>query len=223
MNTKLKILLAVILLTSVLTREKIYEHPGFGLVKPHSNPTVAKNGVETSEKIEAETGNYLINDSLYRWNEQLLDWIPIKEMPEYQTQLVTYNKAEHPAVEPIEIAWKELMNIRYQLRYFSELDMEIYAPVFPEAIKALDGKEISIEGFIIPFDEAQEVLALSANPYASCFFCGKASPASVMSIHLKDKRKRYKMDDFKKLRGSLHLNHDDPKEFYYILRNAKEE
>jgi len=115
------------------------------------------------------------------------------------------------------------MNIKYRLKYFSELDMEMYAPVFPESIKELDGKEIVIEGFVIPFDEEQELLSLSANPYASCFFCGKASPASVISMYLKNKRKRYKMDAFKKFRGKLELNHDNPNEFYYILHNAKEE
>ena len=115
------------------------------------------------------------------------------------------------------------MDINYELRYFKELDMEIYAPVFSEAVKALDGKEVILEGFVLVFDEEPDLLSLSANPYASCFFCGKASPASVISMYLKKKRKRYKMDDFKKFRGTLHLNHDDPNEFYYILRNATEE
>ena len=66
-------------------------------------------------------------------------------------------------------------------------------------------------------------MSLSYNPYASCFFCGKASPASVMSMYLKDEDVRYKMDDFKTFRGTLHLNYDDPNEFYYILRDAREE
>lgn len=115
------------------------------------------------------------------------------------------------------------MEINYQLKYFSELEMEIYAPVFPKEIKELDGKEVAIIGFVIPFDEEEQLLSLSANPYAACFFCGQASPASVMSMYLKNKRKRYKVDDFKRFRGTLHLNHDDPNEFYYILRNAVEE
>ena len=44
-----------------------------------------------------------------------------------------------------------------------------------------------------------------------------------MNMYLKDEGKRYRMDEFKKFRGTLHLNSDDPDEFYYILRDASEE
>ena len=44
-----------------------------------------------------------------------------------------------------------------------------------------------------------------------------------MNLYLKDQRKRYRMDEFVKFKGTLHLNSDDPNEFYYILRNAVEE
>lgn len=132
------------------------------------------------------------------------------------------SESDHPISPPIEVDWKVLMNIDYELRYFKEVDLEIYAPVFSKAVKALHGKEVIIEGYVIPFDEEGELLSLSFNPYASCFFCGKASPASILSIYLKDKKKRYKIDDYKKFRGTLYLNKDDPNEFYYILRNARE-
>ncbi len=223
MNNKLKILLATILLTTLLTREKVCEHLGFGQAKSQGNPIAVREEVEQPEKQEMGTDNYFIDDSLYCWDEQMLDWMPVKDSPEYQAQLVTSNMTAHPTAEPIEVAWEVLMDIRYRLRYFSELEMAIYAPVFPRAIEALDGKEVIIEGFVIPFDVEEELLSLSANPYASCFFCGKASPASVISMYLKNKRKHYKMDEFKRYRGTLHLNHDDPNEFYYILRNAEEE
>lgn len=167
--------------------------------------------------------DYFVSDSLYYWNEQFSEWMVVKEAAAYQAQFATYKEVDSNVKEPIAVAWEDLVNIRYKLRYFSEVDMEIYAPVFPDEVRALDGKEIIIDGFVIPFDEEDELLSLSQNPYASCFFCGKASPASVMSMYLKNKRKRYKMDDFKSFRGTLELNSDDPNNFYYILRDAKEE
>lgn len=124
---------------------------------------------------------------------------------------------------PIEIDWQVLLDIDYELRYYKEFDMEMYDPVFSKAVEALDGKEVVIEGYVIPFEVEEELLTLSFNPYASCFFCGNASPASVISLYLKEKDQRYKTDDFKKFSGTLYLNHDDPNEFYYILRDAKEE
>ncbi|MEM1321417.1 MAG: DUF3299 domain-containing protein [Bacteroidota bacterium] len=122
--------------------------------------------------------------------------------------------------EPQVVDWSVLINIDYELKYYKEVEMELYAPVFTEAVKALDGKEVRIKGYIIPIDDKGELLALSANPYASCFFCGQASPASVISVYLKNKGERYKLDELKEFRGVLNLNYDDPDQFYYVLKDA---
>ncbi len=224
MNRYLKILLGITLCFAVWKQDIISEYLGFGQVKHQEEPINVKQYEEEPISIDKPPkGNYFINDSLYRWHDQLLDWVPVKNINEFYPLLTSNVLVTEPLSEPIEIKWEELMDIGYRLRYFEELEMEIYAPVFPEAIKKLNGKEIIVEGYIIPFDEEEELLSLSYNPYASCFFCGKASPASVISMYLKDKGSRYKMDDFKKFRGVLYLNYDDPNEFYYILREAREE
>ncbi|MGD1843413.1 MAG: DUF3299 domain-containing protein [Thermonemataceae bacterium] len=169
--------------------------------------------------------NHFVDNYSYCWSSQPANWIGIEETKKFRSQLINYTSTENEAssLEPVKVNWKILMNIKYKLKYSQELDMEVYFPMFTKAVEKLHGKEIIIEGYVIPFDESGELLSLSYNPYAACFFCGKASPASVMSMYLKDKRKRYKMDAFKKFRGTLYLNHDDPNEFYYILRNAREE
>ena len=90
-------------------------------------------------------------------------------------------------------------------------------------ISSLDGQELEVKGYIIPLSGqmAQSNFMFSAFPYSMCFFCGKASPASVLSLYL-TKTRRYKMDDFLAFRGILELNVDDPNEYYYILREARE-
>ena len=132
------------------------------------------------------------------------------------------NVEDNSDQEPIRVNWDVLMDIEYKLKHFEEIGMEIYAPDFMKAQKELDGKEVIIEGYVIPFDEDGGSLTLSHFPFAACFFCGNASPASVISMYLRNEKKRYKIDDFKKFRGTLHLNYDDPYEFYYILRDARE-
>jgi hypothetical protein len=124
--------------------------------------------------------------------------------------------------EPIRVEWNDLESIEYQMRYFKSYDVDMNTPVFDEKQKALDGKRIIITGFVIPLEENTELLSLSANPYASCFFCGNASPASVMSLYMKDSGKRYMVDDFKTFTGTLRLNYDNPDEFIYYLENAEE-
>ena len=222
MNRNLKILLAAILFTTILTQEKICEHLGFGQNRFHDAATDEKPPKQSVAEKEAHKSDSLINDTLYRWDDQLMRWTPVEDMEDNQTIFTNYVQVAETSLQPLEIEWKLLMDIQYVLRYFEETDMEMYAPIFGHAQKALDGREVIIDGFVIPFDEDEEILSLSAYPYASCFFCGKASPASIISMYLKNKGQRYKVDDFKKFRGTLHLNIDDPNEFYYILRDARE-
>ena len=195
------------------------------------NPKGVKNnlssklieGTKTGMKANESKPNYLINDSLYKWDETLLDWVsfppPEKKIEQLINHIFTSSPLLKPNSKPIVIDWELLQDIEYQLKYYEALSMEIYSPVFTKALEAIDGKEVIIEGFVIPFEESGDLLALSANPFASCFFCGKASPASVISMYTK-KKKRYKMDDFRKFRGVLKLNYDDPEEYYYILSKA---
>lgn len=122
---------------------------------------------------------------------------------------------------PIRVRWQLLTSIKYEPKYFPEVEMEMLSPIFTDTIKKLNGKLIEIEGYVIPFDENISIIALSANPYASCFFCGKASPASVMTLKMAYAGKRFKTDEFLKFVGRLRLNFNDPQEFYYVLEKAK--
>lgn len=120
----------------------------------------------------------------------------------------------------IKVSWTTLTNIKYEEKYFEATDMEMLAPIFTDELKALDGQSVEIEGYVIPLDEKGYEIALSANPYASCFFCGRADAASVMSIYLRDKKRKFKVDMYLHFIGTLKLNYDDPLEFYYILEDA---
>ncbi|MEL6254428.1 MAG: DUF3299 domain-containing protein [Bacteroidota bacterium] len=124
---------------------------------------------------------------------------------------------------PVRIDWQILQDIKYDLKYMPELELSMYTPLFSDRVKALDGKEVIIEGYVIPMIEGLNEIALSANPYAACFFCGQAGPASVMSVFLKEDARKFKLDDIKKFRGRLKLNYDNPDEFYYLLQDARAE
>ncbi|MEO0725822.1 MAG: hypothetical protein AAFZ63_14870, partial [Bacteroidota bacterium] len=130
-------------------------------------------------------------DSVYAWNDTLFDWVaqrlinPEKDL--YKPTLVATSTAQDRP--PTVVDWEILTNIEYRSEYFAEMDMEMYAPIFSDKLKALDGQLIEITGYVIPVVDDGREIALSANPYAACFFCGKASPASVMSVQF-DKPKR---------------------------------
>ena len=52
----------------------------------------------------------------------------------------------------------------------------------------MEGKNIVLEGFIVPFDGLFEPdkIILSSLPIASCFFCGGSGPETVAQIYLKE-------------------------------------
>jgi len=167
--------------------------------------------------------DYLVNDFLYRWDQKLLDWVRVNSSEKMLCQEQSLNSKSlgttKNSAKAIEIDWEFLQNIRYQLKYFQKIEMESFAPVFSQALKEIDGKKVIIEGYVIPVDAEGDLLALSANSFSSCFFCGNASPSSVMSLYLK-KKKSFKTDAYKKFQGVLNLNYNDPEEFYYILKEV---
>ncbi|MEO0788838.1 MAG: hypothetical protein AAFY36_09260 [Bacteroidota bacterium] len=223
MPKSVKLLLAFILCTLVLTQERVCEHLGFGRAVAHQVPSgddeLQNLSVTELPQVDIST----TNSPSHSVRDHFSNGVTEEDSNHFKAQLISDTSTDLLPQQATELDWRFLVDIEYELKYFEELDMEVYVPIFDEVHQALDGQEVVIEGYVIPFDLDGNFLSLSYNPYASCFFCGKASPASVMSLYVRDEDKRYQVDDFKKFRGTLHLNYDDPNEFYYILRDAREE
>ncbi len=122
---------------------------------------------------------------------------------------------------PVKTDWKTLSNVDFNKKWNKEEKMFILEPVFGESVKALAGKTVEITGYMIPIDIESNYYVLSANPYASCFFCGGAGPESVMSIKFKKVSRRFDTDERLTLKGKLVLNTQDLEELNYILQDAE--
>ena len=124
----------------------------------------------------------------------------------------------------IVLTWSALADIDFEDRYSEELGAKIPFPLFSERIKALEGKQVEIQGYVIPFEETGEdtYIILSAFPYTQCFFCGNAGPETVMDILPEEESvsKRLKMDQQTTFRGKLKLNDSDFYYLNYILEEA---
>ncbi|MGV8139069.1 MAG: hypothetical protein AB2L20_28045 [Mangrovibacterium sp.] len=123
-----------------------------------------------------------------------------------------------------EIYWKQLAKVRWTKAYVTELDDYYDLPFFATEIKALDGKQIIIEGFSIPLEVGSKTFALSAQPSRMCFFCNGAGPESVMEVIVNQEDKSFdkvRTDWFIKIRGTLKLNRKDPDHLMYILENVE--
>ncbi|WP_435624453.1 hypothetical protein [Flagellimonas sp.] len=90
---------------------------------------------------------------------------------------------------------------------------------FSAKLRALEGKKVSITGYLLVLDGRQSVFLLSKNPMASCFFCGNGGPESIMALNF-TKKPSFKMDDLLSVEGTFHMNGTDPNASYYRIENA---
>lgn len=121
--------------------------------------------------------------------------------------------------QPIKAHWYTLSTIPLDGTW--KPNQEPPFPLFTEIVKKLDGQMVSVEGFAIPLDPGGKQITLSANPFSACFFCGKAGPASIMTVLFSNAEKGLHTDDYIYLTGRMRLNYADPSQPYYTLEHAK--
>lgn len=122
----------------------------------------------------------------------------------------------------VKIHWDTLRDVTFELRYNNDYKMDINYPVFGNSVKKLKGKELYITGYIIPLNPAAGLYAVSKNNFASCFFCGRAGPESIISLKFKTTPRRYKTDEYLTMKGKMELNDSNIRDFIYIFRDTEE-
>lgn len=138
-------------------------------------------------------------------------------------------KAELQA--PPEGTWKTLLKLRFDVKYDERIDDIVFQPIFTDDIRALEGKEITLKGYILPHDITQmggnpnkakndgSMFIFSAFPAATCFYCGGAGPESVVEV-LPSKAIPYNKN-IVSIKGKLELNATDFLRLSYRLTNAR--
>jgi hypothetical protein len=78
--------------------------------------------------------------------------------------------------------WETIATIIHKV-----IDDYEYYPVFNEKIRALDGKTVTLKGYIVPIKDGVEhsSFLLSVLPINQCFFCGKNGIPMMVEVHLK--------------------------------------
>jgi hypothetical protein len=116
--------------------------------------------------------------------------------------------------------WKKLSDVQFKRKYFKEVDEYFLTPVFGNEVRELEGKEITVKGYVLPLETDETYIILSAYPFAACFFCGGAGPETVMEVYPIKPMKNFKPDQIATFRGILKLNANDIDHLNYILENA---
>ena len=120
-----------------------------------------------------------------------------------------------------ETTWKTLAKITYTKQYDELMGFKGDVPVFSEDIKALEGQEVEVKGYIIPVEgyKSHKEFIFSAFPYTMCFFCGGAGPESVMDVFAKNPVE-YSAEQIT-LKGKLELNATDINRLMYSIHDAE--
>ncbi|HSF90075.1 MAG TPA: hypothetical protein VLA46_11695 [Saprospiraceae bacterium] len=120
------------------------------------------------------------------------------------------------------ITWDQLTDVKFSKKFSAELGIELLEASFGPSVKALDGKEIIIKGYIIPLDPLGTQYVISRNPMASCFFCGGSGPETVAELRLHPKSiRRYATDEILSFKGKLMLNEKNSESLNYVILNAE--
>lgn len=116
--------------------------------------------------------------------------------------------------------WQDLADITYKEEFSEMLGFDIEVPVFGKTPSGMDGKEITIKGYIVPLEGfgAHKEFIFSAFPYNMCYFCGGAGPETVMEVFASEKV-AYTAKPIT-IKGKLVLNRDDVNRLMYFLLDA---
>ncbi len=116
--------------------------------------------------------------------------------------------------------WSTMARVTFTKEYDELLGLKVDKPVFSKAVKELDGKQVTLKGYVIPTEgyKSHKEFVFSAYPYSSCFFCGGAGPETVVEV-LAKAPVEYSADAIT-LSGKLRLNSSDPNALMYTLEEA---
>ena len=121
---------------------------------------------------------------------------------------------------PSKGTWRTLGKITFKKVYDELMGFKVDMPVFSDQINELEGKEITIKGYIVPTEgyKSHNEFILSAFPYSMCFFCGGAGPETVMEVESVE-GVEFSADPII-LKGILRLNDKDINHLMYKLEEA---
>jgi hypothetical protein len=114
--------------------------------------------------------------------------------------------------------WDTFAKTKFEPKYYEKLGEYLFYPTFSEELKALEGKEVTITGYYVPFaPEGANYIILSKFPMSQCFFCGGGGPESIVEVNFTKGPDKFQPDDLVTVKGKLKLNPEDMDHVNFIL------
>jgi tetratricopeptide (TPR) repeat protein len=97
-----------------------------------------------------------------------------------------------------------------------------YRPTFPRYLKDLDGKKVSLHGYLQPLGDDAELNAFLLVEYPiGCWYCEQPEPTAILLVELPEGKSHPHTRNQVQVRGKLVLNASDPENFLYTIRDAE--
>lgn len=130
-------------------------------------------------------------------------------------------KEEFISNTPTEDYWEMFAGISIERKFIEDADAYYRIPVFTPLLLNHVGKEVTLNGYYLPYSRIDSVIIISRFPNASCFFCGQAGIESVAMVELeKANRKPFQTDQRLSVKGKLVLNSSDIKKLAFVISKA---
>jgi hypothetical protein len=104
----------------------------------------------------------------------------------------------------------------------TSVDRKTFKPTFPKYLKDLDGKQVSLSGFMQPLGDDLEVSAFMLIEYpVGCWYCEVPDVTNIVLVELPAGKTTSVTRGLVKITGKLALNASDPENFLYTISRVK--
>jgi hypothetical protein len=130
--------------------------------------------------------------------------------------------AMHAAGQTKPDSWALFAKTKFEPKYYEKAQEYLLHPNFPPELKSVEGKEVTIEGYYVPFaPEGGGYVILSKFPMSQCYFCGGGGPESIVEVNFIKSQSKFQVDDLITVKGKLKLNADDMDHINFIVVDAE--
>ncbi|MDG1041094.1 MAG: hypothetical protein P8H13_02095 [Polaribacter sp.] len=120
-----------------------------------------------------------------------------------------------------EITWQNVVEIYAKEFRLTEKNPTSVLNANTLSLKDVANKKITIKGYFLDLDPNGEWYILSKNPFATCFFCGKAGPETVLELlGFKNEKKKFKSDDLVEVTGVFNTIYTPEGKVSFVLEQA---
>lgn len=93
-----------------------------------------------------------------------------------------------------------------------------YRPTFPRYLKDLDGKQVTLNGYLQPLGDDADLNAFLLVEYPiGCWYCEQPEPTAILLVELPEGKTHPYTREQVKVHGKLRLNAGDPENFIYTI------